>query len=235
MRGAIDGYAIDLLRFVAGSYGAACIESAWQEFVFDKGSRFDADDPHHELFFSWLFHCWVPRPQRDGRIDDPALYGRSPTGAYLRRDSRHLNPLLQRYLAACLEAPLGFYEIIECRPTLGYRARNVSTGRQIEVSEGLASTTLNVGDIIFARIAFVDGVYLTDSIAPLAFPAEFRKHFTQGLEPGCLGGSERELRRLYFDLLEAYLCERLPEVRSGHRGVVERRTLCERRPTRRRR
>src|SRR5262249_40302962 len=77
---------------------------------------------------------------------------------------------------------------------------------------------------IFARIPFVDGVYLTEAIAPCAFPAQFRKHCTQNLEQDCLGGSDRARRRLYFNLLEAYLCERLPEIRGSQGGIVERRT-----------
>ena len=224
IREAIDGYALALLRLVVESYGQTAIERAWREFNLDSDAPFTADDIHCELFFSWLFHCWTPKPESDNKMADSHLYGIPPTRTYLVRHSLGLSPFLRRYLEACLKTPLGFYETKKCCPTIGFRAQDVSTGVEIKVVEPLASSSLKEGDIIFARIPFVDGIYLTDAIAPIAFPSAFLTQFSLiCADPGSDNGSDRALRKWYFDLLDTYLCARLPEIRSGHGEIIERR------------
>jgi hypothetical protein len=99
-------------------------------------------------------------------------------------------------------APLGFYEVLECRPGAGFDARDLLTGRQLAVDEGLASLSLAGGDIIFAHLPRVDGVVLVDSVAPFSFPslysARVERHKAREL-------TDRSLRKLYFELLRSYL------------------------------
>lgn len=224
IREAIDGYALALLRLIAKAYGQTAIEQAWREFNLDSDIPFSADDPHCELFFSWLFHCWIPKPQSDDNIAAPRLYGIPPTRTYLVRHSYQLNPFLQRYLECCLKTPFGFYEIRACHPTIGFRAQDVSTGVEIEVLERLASSSLRKGDIIFARLPFVDGIHLVDAISPIGFPSSFLTHLSRRrADAESANSSDPALRKLYFDLLETYLGARLPEIRSSHREIIERR------------
>src|SRR5256885_6319246 len=120
VRQAIDGYAAAMLRFVAEAYGPDALQQAWPEFTIGRrdklldSDRFVEGGPHTELFFSWLFHQGSPQAEKGSTIADAALYGVSPTRAYLIRRAGRLDPLLKRYLEACLAAPFGFYEIRDC-------------------------------------------------------------------------------------------------------------------------
>jgi hypothetical protein len=202
IRAAADGYANAIVPLIATSYGRDCIQQAWREFILGGDTTFSVDDPHAELFFSWLFHRWAPSRQQGDRVADESLYGVSPTRAYLDSNATSLAPLLRNYLEACLVAPPGFYEVLECRPGAGFDARDLLTGRRLAVDEGLASISLAGGDVIFAHLPCVDGVVLVDSVAPFSFPslyaARVERHRPRQV-------TDRSLRKLYFELLESYL------------------------------
>ena len=105
VRAAIDGYAGDMLHFIAKCYGVDGIQQGWFEFTMGKSEAFVQGDPNAELFFSWLFHVWSPQKSKGNVISDATLYGVPPSRAYLDRRAGRLHPLLQRYLEACLAAP----------------------------------------------------------------------------------------------------------------------------------
>jgi hypothetical protein len=213
IRQATNGYAEALVPFIAHWYGSDCLQQAWQEFMLGNSMQFNGDDAHSELFFSWFFHCWSPATAKANTAADRTLYGIPPTQAYLARAPCRLDPLLRQYLEVCLQTPFGFYQIVKCFPQSGFRAREVLSGMQIEVIDSLASTSLSNGDIIFARIPFLDGTWVMDAISPVSFPWSFQRRLFVSRSPESLKRSKWALRRLYFDLLEAYILER-PEIRS---------------------
>jgi len=201
IRGAVDGYAFGIVRLIGESYGRDTVQQAWQEFTSGAGGAFRGDDPHTELFFSWLFHRWSPTREKGSRLKDRSLYGVSPTRAYLNRSWPQLNPLLRRYLETCLVTSPGFYEVFNCEPHVGFRARDVMTGVECEVGEELAATSLSNGDIMFAHLVPLDGATMLEAISPLSFPPVFKRHLTRlyrkkELVDPRAGG----LRKLYFTL-----------------------------------
>src|SRR5581483_10730849 len=165
----IDGYAAAILRVIGESYGKDSVQRAWREFTIWGSSPFLGDHPNAELFFSWLFHRWAPALAEGHEIDDRSCYGVPPTRTYLARNASGLNPVQRRYLEACLEARFSFYEILDCKPHIGFKARDLMAGRQLEVSEGMASTTLQDGDIVFAHIVPIDGTAMMEAISPFSF------------------------------------------------------------------
>jgi hypothetical protein len=205
LHNAIDGYATSIVPLLRASYGSDCVQQAWREFTLNSSTLFTVDDAHCELFFSWLFHCWSPAPERDNHLADTSLYGQPPTRTYLARQ-RRLNPLLRRYLEACLETSLGFYEVAECRPNISFRVEELSTRTELEVIDRVASTSLTDGDIVFARIPCVDGISIMDAISPVSFPPSFRTRVSARQHtPESRKLSDLSLRTLYFELLETGL------------------------------
>jgi hypothetical protein len=203
IRGAVDGYAVGIVRLIGESYGRDTVQQAWLEFTGGAGTPFRGDDPHTELFFSWLFHRWSPTRAKGSRVEDRSLYEVSPTRAYLNRNSPQLDPLLRRYLETCLVTSPGFYEVCNCEPHVGFRARDVMTGMESEVSEGLASTSLSNGDIMFAHLVPLEGATMLEAISPLSFPPVFKGHLTRWCSRKELGQSRAgELRELYFTLAQ---------------------------------
>jgi hypothetical protein len=222
IRQAIDGYAAALVPLIGESYGQNSVQQAWQEFMFDGNVQFTGYEAHSELFFSWFFHRWSPATEKGNLTADPNLYSTPPTRAYLARHSSRLAPLLRRYLEVCLETPFGFYQVVECCPQNSFLARDMFAEMQIEVIDRLASTSLRYGDIMFARLPFLDGVWVMDAISPVTFPSSFQSHFVNSqLDTESHKRSDQSLRKLYFDLLDTYLREQLPEIRNGTGEVIE--------------
>lgn len=209
IRGAVDGYAVELVRLIGESYSSDTVQRAWAEFTSGSGETFAGDDPHTELFFSWLFHRWSPSREKGNSVDDSSLYGVPPTRAYLDRRSSQLDPLLRRYLETCLATSPGFYEVFNCKPCVGFQARDVVTGEECEVSEDLASTSLSDGEIMFAHLVTIEETTMLEAISPLSFPPELKRHLFQ------LARSRMLRRRAPPDLREIYFVlawPRLPEL-----------------------
>jgi hypothetical protein len=203
IRGAVDGYAVGIVRLIGESYGRETVQQAWLEFTSGAGEAFQGDDSHTELFFSWLFHRWSPTREKGSRVEDCSLYGVPPTRAYLNRNSPQLDPLLRRYLEICLVTSPGFYEVSNCEPHVGFRARDVMTGVECEVSEALASTSLSNGDIMFAHLVPMEGATMLEAISPLSFPPGFKRHLTRLCRrKELIDPRAGKLRELYFTLAQ---------------------------------
>ena len=226
IRRAVDGYATAIVRVIGESYGKDSVQRAWHEFTIWGGGPFLGDDPNAELFFSWLFHRWAPALEEGHKIDDGSCYGVQPTRTYLTRHSSGLNSLQRRYLEACLEARFGFYEIRDCNPHVGFKARDVLAEREFEVSEGMASTTLKNGDIVFAHIVPIDGTAMMEAISPFSFPPTLKTQLTELRQRREWDKrADLALRRLYFRLLESYCRPALPEICNTDGDVIEGRIL----------
>jgi hypothetical protein len=202
IRGAVDGYAVGIVRLIGESYGRDTVQHAWLEFTGGAGEAFRGDDPHTELFFSWLFHRWSPTRAKGNSVKDRSVYGVSPTRAYLNRNSPQLDPLLRCYLETCLATSPGFYEVFDCEPHVGFRARDVMTAVEFEVSEGLASNSLNNGDIMFAHLVPMEGATMLDAISPLSFPPVFKRHLARYRNTESVDLRVGELRELYRTLAQ---------------------------------
>lgn len=226
VRAAIDGYAGDMLHFIAKYYGVDAIQQGWFEFTMGKREEFVQGDPNAELFFSWLFHVWSPQRPKGNIISDASLYGVAPTRACLDRRAGRLHPLLQRYLEACLAAPFGFYEICECERGVGFTTRDVLTGAEFKVRERSGSATLARGDIIFGQIVALSGIAMLEAFAPYSFPPSYKIHLIQvRTRPELEHPSDLALRTVYFSLADAYLNPPLPKLHNTDGEPIEPRTL----------
>lgn len=226
IRDAIDGYAAAMLYFIGESYGRDAIQQAWLEFTLGASHEFVHGDPNTELFFSWLFHRWSPEAGKGNQIASPDLYGIAPTRAYLDRRTSRLNPLLARYLQACLAAPFGFHEVFDCRPGVGFGVRDVFTGAQLDVRERSASATLKNGDIIFGQVVPIPPIAMLEAVAPFSFPPIFKTHLIHIRQRSELRDHpDLALRGIYFTLAEAYLNPTPPQIHNTDGEPLEPRTL----------
>jgi hypothetical protein len=198
---AIEGYAAGIVRLIGQSYGEDTVQRAWPEFNGGRGPPFCGYEANAELFFSWLFHRWTPMKTKGDAVEDETLYGVPPTRAYLDRGSHELNPLLRRYLNACLKTSPSFYEVLDCNRGLGFLARDVFVGSTYTVTEGLASTTLGRGEIVYAHLIPIEGGTLMDAVAPRSFPAQSKQWLLQSRRTRrALESTVETLLRLYFKL-----------------------------------
>jgi hypothetical protein len=226
VRAAIDGYAGDMLHFIAKCYGVDAIQQGWFEFTMGKSEEFVQGEPNSELFFSWLFHVWSPQKLKGNVISDATLYGVPPSRAYLERRAGRLHPLLRRYLEACLIAPFGFHEICECEPGVGFTTQDLLTGAELNVRERSGSAPLARGDIIFGQIVALSGIAMVEALAPFSFPPSYKIHLIQvRTRPELKHSSDLALRTLYFSLADAYLNPPPPRLHNTDGDPIEPRTL----------
>jgi hypothetical protein len=222
VRRANEGFPRLMARFVADVYGAAAVDEAWSEFTLWNEDEFDAESPLGAIFLPWFYHRWVPDPLEDTCIDDAALHLRTPTSQLLEQRGAGLDPLLRRYLAACLEAPFGFHEILEVQAGRGFRTREVITGEEHAVLERSASQTMEPGDIVYGQLVPIDGIVMLEACSPYVIPPadklsliELREFIQSGrpgepLHPEILDEFDMELRELYLTLIGRILDPQAP-------------------------
>jgi hypothetical protein len=93
-----------------------------------------------------------------------------PTGVYFDRRLSSLNPVLRKYLEACLITSARFYDVFDCEPGLSFRARDVLTNATSTVSESLASASIREGDILYAYLIPIEQITLMEAISPQSLP-----------------------------------------------------------------
>lgn len=235
VRRAIDPLSGELLREAARRFGETGLQEAWEEFnlwEFEE-EPFDADSPYVQLFFSWFLHDWLPDPE-DTELPE-AVHGQTVAQAYLARAGHRLDPIARSYVEACCATPFSFHEVIDCRPGHGLRLRDVLLGVEHDVIERAGSKTLRAGDLLFAKVVPIEGMYLIEGMGPVAVPPadkpgiiELRKKIgSQGdlFAAELLRDWDLELRELYLALADRQLDPQLPELRNTDGDPLQMHTL----------
>jgi hypothetical protein len=217
-----------MLRFVTQAYGEGAVEEAWDEFtLWDEDVQADEEydwynSPHQSVFLPWLLHRWAPDPYDDTVVVNEKLHNVPPTRAFLQHHARHLEPITQRYLEACLVAPFTFYEIVDVEPNHSFRARELICGREYSVLERSATQDMERGHILFGALVQVDGIVMLEACAPVVIQPKHKQPVIEArgkiLRPGDPLSDEFliewdiELRMLYLDLAKEILDPPLPEL-----------------------
>ncbi|MCA1791964.1 MAG: hypothetical protein LC667_19580, partial [Thioalkalivibrio sp.] len=162
---------------------------------------------------------------------DPSLHGRSPTSVLLERRGRKLDPVLRRYLDACVATPFSFHEVVHARPGQGLRARDVFTGEEHDVLERSASRTLDRGDIFFGQIVPCDGIALLEAAPAVVIPPaeklaviDLRDRIAEGPLPltrETLADWEIELRGEYLACVDAIMDPVPPRLENTDGDPIE--------------
>ncbi len=169
IRGLLDGFPDEMLRFIAQAYGPPAVHEAWDEFTGLDTLEFDSNTPLMQLFMPWFFHCWAPDPVAT-EVANKSLHGVIPTKAYLGTKGRRLDPLLRRYLESLLTAPFTFFEVLACEPGTGMTLRDVMTQEEHAVTERGAAQGMQAGDLSFGQLASVDGLTMLEAFSSFAIP-----------------------------------------------------------------
>lgn len=224
VRRALDEFAMasTMLPFVAETYGPEALQEAWEEF---SGAQdpFDPETPHIQVFMPWFFHRWSPDPYGT-EVADTALHERSPTALFLERKGPRLDPVIRRYLGACLEAPFSFHEILRCDPGHGFHARDVFTGEEHAVLERSATQGMQSGDIVFGQLVAAEGITILEASSLCFIPPiykieliDFRKKLLRG-EPRFTAATlcewDLELIERYLGIMDKVLHPQIPKLHN---------------------
>lgn len=214
-----------LLDFIAGAHGPDALLEAWEEFTLWNDVPFDPDSRQLPLFYPWCFHVWKPLTG-ETKVKTRCLHGISPSQAYLIA-AQQIDPLLYRYLTACLDTPFGFFELCSAPPSHGMQLHEILTETAYSVDERAASTSGRPGDILYGMLVECDGIVLWEASAPLAIPAGLKPRIVQARER-LLADQARERAEFAAELAEeraAYGYEPDEEIAGGTATVLDAESL----------
>jgi|GEM_PF-1018683 len=195
-----------VLKFARERYGESCMEAAWDQFYDGRGGPYSEDDPEYLYFCRWFEYDWMPegvRPLAECFLAD--------------HKSKNIDSEIRRMMEATLAAPYSFYQAVEIEPGAGFRARDVLREMEVRITERSASTLIEKGNVMFARVVSLDGVsfmmgngtqplravFLSDlvDVRNELFPAGGPGGNPEGSKT--LRESEEYLRGVYFGLTKA--------------------------------
>ena len=227
IRRVIEGSPMQILEFTTAHFGKTALAEAWDDFMphwdDEHDEPFAIDTPHMPVFMPWFFYEWTPDP-RTTSTKPEAQDGRTPGRAYLDKKSRHLDPLLVRYIEQCCATPFSYYDVIEVRPGEGFTLLNIFTGEEINVTEQAGSRQSQAGDILFGKVVTIDGVSLLEACAPFMFPPmdksailKLRKKMERSkspLTPERLREYRYDMLSLYHDITDRLLNPPMPQLQN---------------------
>jgi hypothetical protein len=254
VRRAIEPLTGELLREAARRFRSAALDEAWGEFrLWRDDEPFESDSAFAQVFISWFLHDWTPG-RRDA--DLPAAHAaptaekttertveqsaekaaeRTAAQSYLARAGHRLDPIARAYVEACCAAPFSMYEVIDCRPGVGFRLRDVLVGSEVDVIEHSGSLYARAGDLLFAKVVPIEGMHLIEALGPTPLPpvdkaqliALRRKMGSMGDLFGAelLRDHAADLRAFYLEAAERLPKPRLPELRNTDGDPLELHTL----------
>jgi len=155
----------EMLRFAASNF-EACLLEAWQNFNQESFPQSMDEFPgEQQIFMPFLLFDWDPdRPSRSRRKRrHPGIVAR----AFIEKRGKWLGKLEASILSLSIEAPLSFYEVLNCEPGFGMRVRDVLIGGEAEVEEHTASRTVQVGSILYGQLCRLPEVTAFSRLAPI--------------------------------------------------------------------
>jgi hypothetical protein len=156
----------EMMRFAASNFDD-CLLEAWQDFNQETFPQtMDKFPGEEQIFMPFFLFDWDPeRPPRSRRKRrHPGIVART----FLEERGIRLGELEAAILGLSIEAPLSFYEVLDCEPGFGMRIRDVLMGGEAEVEEHTASRTVQVGSILYGQLCRLPDVTAFSRLAPIA-------------------------------------------------------------------
>ncbi|MBI5658096.1 MAG: SEC-C domain-containing protein [Nitrosomonadales bacterium] len=227
IRRAIEGSPMRMLEFATAHFGREALPEAWDDFMphreDEQDGPFTMDTPHMPVFMPWFFYEWLPY-NHDTAVKREAQDRITVGRAYLDKKGRQLDPLLARYIEQCCASPFSFCDILSVRPGAGFTARDIFTGKEMEVTEHSGSRQSRAGDILFGKLVVMDGVTMLEACAPFMFPPmekgavlELRKQMerrNKTITPEVLREYRYEMLDIYHDIVDRLLNPPMPQLQN---------------------
>ena len=202
----LDGEASEhMVRLAKRMYGEEGLATAWSDFHGSADIPLDESHPEFEFFTRWFEYDWLPEN------------GPGPGEALLERDDSSIDPEILRLVETTLDSPYSFLQVIALEPGMGFTARDILRKSDHRIIEHTASSTLERGSILYARVVEMDGIEFMmgngTRVIPPAFKAELvtLREKILGEDPSTtslladhlLLDFEEQMRLFYFKLIDA--------------------------------
>jgi len=193
-----------VMRFAKERYGQDVLEKAWEDFLFSDEIPFVMSHPDIDFFLRWFTFDW--KPQEKEKLSELFLIEK---GTQLSSDLRH-------FIEATSHAAYSFFQTLEAKAGIGLTLRDILRKYEIKVTEKSASTILERGHIVYARIVQMDETCFIMGCGTHVFPPTFLDRLQDlrtllekdrptdkgSITVEILQDSEGELRGTYFRLAD---------------------------------
>ena len=193
-----------LLIFAKQRYGTSGFEKALEDFGYYDEIPLELSSPAGDSFLRWFTFNW--RPMKRETIAE----------LFLSENKTTLHSDLIRFIEKTVQAPYSYFQTLEVDPGKELSLRDILRKREFRVYEKSASTILQRGQILFARVVEIDGIHFLMGSGSVIIPPIFLDRFL--VIRSCFEKSstspdgtvtakillemEEELREVYFDIEE---------------------------------
>ena len=223
-------------NFATAEWGDAIFEEAYGAFFAEASPP--ADDYEaaawEQLFLPWFVFDFVPEPRRQRAIR-PFWPSTVLALEYEKLYGSTLSPVETRFLRAASEAPLSFAAVtaVDCGRWIDLK--DILTGDVHRVLDRNASSTLEPGCIIVARVVPDEDLAILSGLGPITLLPhdhnriiDFREQFLKprgGLDRAALKSRALDVVLVYRQLVEQVLNPAPPELRNTDGDRFEATTL----------
>lgn len=168
-----EGRLIDAItKYAVAHHGREFIEQARAEFDPDRVASADSG-PESGAFIPWALFNWIPNSRKELRLLRPSE-ARPLALEFLQANESRLDPFERRFLETICRRPFSFYAVQSVEPHRSIELQDVFSGRTYRVREQSASTVVEVGAVIYARVLPMDSVAVMVGCADVCIPPIFR-------------------------------------------------------------
>jgi len=196
----------------------------------EEGERWE------QLFAPWFVFDFVPAARKRRRGDvGPAWPTTIAALEFARQLGDGLSPVEARFLKAASEAPLSFMVVTAREPGRSLDLKDILGGDTHHVLERSASTTLEPGDIVIARVVVDGDIAVMSGLGPYPLPPadhnrviDFREQFLRRrgpLDRAHLKSSALEIVLVYRQFVEQLLNPAPPKLQNTDGDPLEPTTL----------
>lgn len=202
-----------LLKYVVDRFRETALAEAWAEFYHEEDVELPDTNPPLEfetIFIPWFLFNWIDDGYFDVSRTD--LVEKPVALLYLKEKKQKLDPFQQRFIKAVCAEQFSFYVVTNVIPGQRLGLKELILNQTVDVYERKASETLNVGNILFARVVTMDNSSIMLGCAPTIIPADYQSYFIDLREnwksaienygAEILFEYEDEIRDIYHEILE---------------------------------
>jgi hypothetical protein len=202
----LDGEASEYIaRLAKRIYGEEGLAAAWSDFHGSPNVPWNESHPEFEFFTRWFEYDWLPED------------GPGPGEALLESDDSRIDPEILRLVETTLISPYSFLQVTAVEPGMEFTARDILRKTDHRIIERAASSTLERGSIVYARIVEMDGTEFMMGNGTRVIPSSFMADLVTlrekmlGKNPSTasslanelLLGFEKQMRLFYLRMIDA--------------------------------
>lgn len=193
-----------LLRFAKKRYGAGVLQRGWEDYQFLDDTLVDMAGPDNDAFMRWFLFNWQPDIKE------------TLAELLLAEEGETVSGDIRRFIETVGRTPYSFYQTLEVQPGEGLTLRDILRKNEVRVKERSASTILQRGYVILARVVPLDGLFFFMGTGSRVITPEFLENVLtlrkwleslqstaeEPISPETLLDHEEDLRETYFEIID---------------------------------